>query len=115
MIAAVWHLDASILTHTAHQGVPIWIVHVILVGVDSELVIYSEHLCFPQTLFLRLLLFEFLELEMSAKSPHHNNLLIIVHDPRISLGLKSALVELLEFALPSFSRDPLLLLFQAPF
>ena len=114
-LISVLYLDASILTHAAHQSVSIRIIYIILLCIDRKLVVNTEYFSFSETLFLSLLLFEFLQFKMSTESSYYDNLLVIIHDSGISLWLESTLIELLKFTLSSFSCNPLLFLFQSSF
>ena len=42
----VLHLDASVLAYAADQSVSVWIVNIILLGIDGKLVVYSEYFSF---------------------------------------------------------------------
>ena len=100
---------------TGQQLVPIWIVDVVVLCIDSKLVINSKHFCFPKAFLLLLLLFQLLEFKMPSKSFNDYDFFMIISYLRIDPRVESALLKLVHFLLPPLCRNPLLFFFQLCF
>jgi len=75
--------------------VSVRVINIILIRILSKLVIYTENFKFSETFLFILLFLKLLEFEMSPKSFHHDNFIVIVFDLRIRLRFKSALFKFL--------------------
>ena len=90
----------------------LWVVDIVIGGVDGELVIYSKYFSFSQTLLLILLFLQFLELEVPSEALDNNYFLIVILDARIRLWVERALVQLFHLTLAALHCNSLMLLLQ---
>ena len=75
----------------------------------------TKHLCFAELALLVLFLFELLEFQVAAEASDDHDLVVVVEDGGVGLGLESALLKLRELLLAAFLGDALLLFFQFAF
>ena len=94
------------------QVVTLWIIYVVVCSVHGKLVINAEHFSFPEFLLFKLFFLELLEFQMATEAFDDDDILVVVLDAGIGLGVEGALVELFHLPLPPLHRNLLMLLFK---